>query len=86
MANHKSSKKRAKQTITKTLRNKVRTSQSRTVLKAIRNAIETGNKEEATTLLPKIQGILGTMVTKGLIKKNNASRRTSRLAQQVKGL
>lgn len=86
MANHKSSKKRAKQTVTRTLRNKVKTSESRTVLKAIRNAIQASNKEEANALLPKVQGLLGSMVSKGLVKKNNAARRTSRLAQQVKSL
>ena len=86
MANHKSSKKRAKQTITKTLRNKVRKTERKTVIKALRNAITTSNKDEAKVLLPKLQSILGTMVSKGILKKNNAARRTSRLAQQVKSL
>ncbi len=86
MANHKSSKKRAKQTITRTLRNKVQKTESRTVIKALRNAISTSSKEEAVALLPKLQSLLGTMASKGVIKKNNAARRTSRLVQQVKNL
>jgi small subunit ribosomal protein S20 len=86
VANHKSAKKRAKQTVTKTLRNKVKTSESRTVIKALRNAISAKNKEEASVLLPKVQRILGKMASKGMIKKNNMARRTSRLTQQVKNI
>lgn len=86
MANHKSAEKRVRQTRTKTLNNKVRRSESRTAIKALRKAIEMSSKEEAQKLLPKVQGILGRMASRGVIKKNNAARRTSRLAQQVKSL
>jgi len=86
VANHKSAEKRVRQTKTKTLKNKVRRSESRTAIKALRQAIENSSKEEAQKLLPKVQGILGRMASRGVIKKNNASRRTSRLAQQVKNM
>ncbi len=86
MANHKSAEKRTRQTKTRTLRNRMKRSESRTVIKALRNAIANGNKEEANKLLPKAQGIIGKMITKGIIKKNNGARRTSRLAQQVKNI
>jgi small subunit ribosomal protein S20 len=86
VANHKSAEKRVRQTKRKTLKNKVRRSESRTVIKALRQAIKDSSKEEAQKLLPKVQGILGRMASRGVIKKNNASRRTSRLAQQVKNM
>lgn len=83
MATHKSAEKRARQTITRTLRNRVRTSQSRNLIKAIRIAIEKSDKEAAKSLLPQCQAKLDRLAKHGVIKANTAARRSSRLAQQV---
>lgn len=83
MANHKSAEKRSRQTVKRTERNKARTSQVRTELKKLRAAIAEGNKETATKLLVTVQSLLAKLAKSGIIKANNAARRTSRLACQV---
>lgn len=83
MANHKSAKKRARQTIVRTERNKSRKSETRSLIKTLRLAISEKNKEVATTLFPKAQSIISKLVKKGILKANNASRRISRLSEQV---
>lgn len=86
VANHKSAAKRARQTITRTLRNKVLTSQTRTEIKKIRKAIEESDKTTAATLLTSVQRQFDLMSKKGIIKSNTAGRRTSRLASQIHAL
>ena len=86
MANHKSAEKRTRQTARKTLRNKIATTRTRGLVKRLRIAIETKNKEEATELLPKTQAQLNKLSQMGVIKKNTSARRVSRLASQVASL
>lgn len=83
MAHHKSAKKRIRQTVTKTLRNKIQISETRTAIKAIQVAITEGKKEEASKMLPHLQSLFGKLQQKGILKKNTAARRTSRLVKQV---
>lgn len=86
MANHKSAAKRARQTTRRTLRNKVVTSEMRTVVKKIRTAISEKKKDEAVALLPTVQRNLDRLAKIGVIKRNTAARRNSRLASQVTSL
>lgn len=86
MANHKSAAKRARQTIRITERNKAKRSEMRTLLKGLRTAISAGDKDNAGKLLVKAQSLLSKLVSKGILKKGNASRKTSRLSTQVNGL
>ncbi|MSR76090.1 MAG: 30S ribosomal protein S20 [Candidatus Ryanbacteria bacterium] len=58
----------------------------RDVLKGFEKAILTKNKAEAIKLLPAVQKALDKTAKSGLIKKNNAARRKSRLAAQIKKL
>ena len=51
MANHKSSEKRARQEKTRTARNKMNVSETKTTLKKIKVAISENKKEEANKLL-----------------------------------
>ncbi len=83
MANHKSAKKRAKQSIVRTERNKSRRTEMRSAVKKIRVAIANGEKEVAMNLLPEAQGTLRRLAKNGVIKKNTAARRTGRLARQI---
>lgn len=83
MANHKSAKKRAKQTIVKTERNKIRKTTVRSVIKDLRAAVEANDKKTAQELLPKAQSYLYRLAKHGAINQNNAGRRTARLAAQV---
>ena len=86
MANHKSAKKRAKQTIVRTERNTIKRTISRGTVKKIRDAISTKDKSTALELLPVAQKYLARLAKHGIIKTEAAARRTSRLARQVAGL
>ena len=83
MANHKSAKKRARQSIVRNERNTVRKSATRNAMKAIRSAIETKDKATATGLLAGTQKLLARLAKHGVIKQNTAARTTSRLASQI---
>lgn len=86
MANHKSAEKRIRQTKVKTERNRIARSMSRNLLKAVRKAIETGDKAQASELLVKTQSRLAVTAKNGAISKAKASRTTSRLAKQINAL
>lgn len=86
MANHKSAAKRARQAIVRTERNKQRKTRAKTVVKAIREAIASGDKKAAADLLPKAQSYLYRMAKAGVIKQNTAGRKTARLTKQVSSL
>ncbi len=58
----------------------------RDILKQFEKAIATKNKAEAIKLFPTVQKALDKTSKSGLIKKNNASRRKSRLSAQIKKL
>ena len=83
MANHKSSMKRARQTIVRTERNRVVKSRVRTAVRQFRDAMTEGKLEEADTLLKAATRELRKAASKGVFHKRTASRRVSRL---VKGL
>ncbi len=78
MANHKSSVKRAKQEKTRRMTNKTKTAKSRTIAK--------GDKAGATTLLQKVQSLLAKLAKSPAMKKQTASRKTSRLTKAVQTL
>ncbi|EQC51459.1 30S ribosomal protein S20 [Bacteriovorax sp. DB6_IX] len=86
MANHKSAKKRARQTIVRNARNTIRRSSVKNAVKKVRLAIEEGNKENASSLLVAAQKQLAKLAKHGVIKRNSAARRTSRLASQVNNI
>ena len=86
MANHKSAKKRIKQTETKRTNNKWKTSRVRTEIKKLRNFISEANKEEALKQLPIVQALLAKLAKSSALKKATAGRKTSRLASQVSKL
>lgn len=86
MANHKSSEKRARQDIKKTLVNKTNESKSKTASKKVREAVTAGDKNTALTLLQAAQSELRKLAKTGVIKLNTAARKTARLASLVNGL
>ena len=83
MANHKSSVKRAKQEKTRRMTNKVKTAKSRTAVKALREAVSKGDVSTARTLLIKAQSLLAKLAKSPAMKKQTASRKTSRLTKLV---
>ncbi len=86
VANHKSAKKRNRQTIARTERNKAHLSTVRTAVKAMRSFITSGDKSSALTALPKLQGLFDRLSKSGAMNVKTAARRNSRLAAQVQKL
>ena len=83
MANHKSSVKRAKQEKVRRMTNKIKTAKSRTTVKALKEAIAKGDKVTAISLLQKAQSLLAKLAKSPAMKKETASRKTSRLTKAV---
>ncbi|MEM0978011.1 MAG: 30S ribosomal protein S20 [Pseudomonadota bacterium] len=86
MANTPQSKKRARQTLRRTAVNKARKSRIRTYLRKVEEAISGGNADEAKEALRVAQPELMRGVTKGVMHKNTAARKMSRLSSRVKSL
>ena len=86
MANTPQSKKRARQIERRTEVNKARRSRIRTFLRKVEEAIASGNADAAKAALQAAQPELMRGVTKGVLHKNTASRKMSRLSARVKAL
>ena len=86
MANSPQAKKRALQAARRLEVNKARRSRIRTHLRAVEEAIASGDKEAAAAALKAAQPELMRGVTKGVYHKNTASRKMSRLSARVKAV
>ena len=86
MANTPQSKKRARQIERVTAVNKARRSRIRTYLRKVEEAIASGNADAARDALKAAQPELMRGVTKGVVHKNTAARKISRLSARVKAL
>jgi len=86
MANIKSSKKRARQTVRRTAVNRARISSIRTVVKKVEAAIASGDKAAARAAFIEAQPALQSGVTKGVLHKNMVARKLSRLSARIKAL
>ena len=82
MPNIKSAVKRVKTTSTRTLRNAAAKSALRTSIKKFEAALATGDAN-APVLLKQACRSLDKAVTKGLLHKNNAARKKSRLTKKL---
>lgn len=83
MAQHKSAEKRARQSERRRARNRGITSALRTRVKGVRDAIASGDKAAAAARLREAEKALRQAATKGVLKKETASRQVSRLAKAV---
>ena len=61
-------------------------SKLRTAIKSVTNAVEAGNKDEATANLKVASPIIDSMVNKGIIHRNKAARHKSHLNARLKEL
>ena len=86
MANHKSAAKRARQSNKRMEMNKVRKSEVKTAEKNLRVALAEKNKDKASELFLKVQALFQKLAKSGITKQRTASRKTSRLAQQLGNL
>jgi small subunit ribosomal protein S20 len=83
LANHKSAFKRARQNEVRRIRNKRYKTSTKKAIKEVRAAVADGSAEEARERLAKAVSTIQKTVSKGVIHKNQASRKISRLARQV---
>jgi small subunit ribosomal protein S20 len=86
MANIKSAKKRARQTVKRTAINHMRLSRIRTSVKKVETAIAAGDKDAARAALKAAQPELHRGVTKGVLHRNTAARKLSRLSARINAL
>jgi small subunit ribosomal protein S20 len=86
MANTKSAKKAARQTVRRTEVNKTRRSRMRTYVRKVEEAIASGDKEAANLALREAQPEIQRSAAKGIMHKNTASRKISRLSARIKAL
>ena len=86
MANTPQSKKRARQNERRYAVNKARRSRIRTHLRKVEEAIASGDAAAAEAALREAQPELMRGVTKGVLHKNTAARKMSRLSNRVKAL
>lgn len=86
MANTKSAKKAARQTERRTEINKSRRSRLRTFVRKVEEAIAAGEKQAAAEALREAQPEIQRSASKGIIHKNTAARKISRLSQRIKAL
>ena len=86
MANSAQAKKRGRQIERRTEVNKARRSRIRTFLKRVDEALETGEEKLALDALKNAQPELMRGVSKGIMHKNTAARKMSRLSSRVKSL
>ena len=86
MANSPGSKKRARQTQSRTEANKARRSRMRTFIRNVEEAIASGDYAAASAALRAVQPEVMRNVSKGVVHQNTASRKISRLAGRVKAL
>jgi small subunit ribosomal protein S20 len=83
LANHKSAIKRIRTSERKRLRNRVFVSRARTEIKAARTEIAGGDIQAAREATVQAIRTLDRAATKGILHRNNASRRKARLMKHL---
>lgn len=83
MATHKSALKRARQSRIRRLRNLGFKTKAKKAVKEVRNAVANNSADEARESLIRAVSIIQKTASKGVMHKNTASRKISRLARQV---
>ncbi len=86
MANTKSAKKATRVASRRTTINKNRVSRLRTSVRKVEEAISSGDQKAAAAALQAAQPELMRSAQKGVIHKNAASRKVSRLTSRVKAM
>ncbi|HEX8580667.1 MAG TPA: 30S ribosomal protein S20 [Allosphingosinicella sp.] len=86
MANTPQAKKRIRRNDRRAAINGARVSRIRTYVKQVEAAIEAGDKATALAAISKVQPELARGVSKGVVHKNTASRKFSRLTKRIAAL
>jgi small subunit ribosomal protein S20 len=83
MANTKSARKATRQIARKTEVNKARRSLLRNSMRKVEEAIATGDPKAATAALKAAEPVIMRAAQRGVVHKNNASRKVSRLSHRI---
>ena len=86
MANTPQAKKRIRRNAKRAEINGARVSRIRTFVKAVESALDAGDKKAAAEALKQAQPEMARGVARGVIHKNTASRKFSRLTKRVSAL
>ena len=86
MATHKSALKRAKQSKIRRLRNVGYKTKAKRAVKEVRTALSNNSADEARESLVRAVSIIQKTASRGVIHRNTASRKISRLTRQVNKL
>lgn len=86
MANTSSAKKATRKIERRTAVNRIRRSRMRTFVKKLEDALKAGDKAAATEAFKGAQPEIMRAAQKGVIHKNTASRKVSRLAKAIAAL
>jgi small subunit ribosomal protein S20 len=83
MANTKSARKATRQIARRTEINKTRRSHLRSSVRNVEEAIASGDRAAATAALKAAEPVIMRAAQRGVVHKNNASRKVSRLAHRI---
>ena len=86
MAHHQSAKKRIRRNTRRAAMNRARVSRVRTFVKRVELAIESGDKDAAKSAYLSAQPEMSRGVTKGVLHRNTAARKLSRLSSRIKAM
>tara|TARA_Y100000590_G_scaffold367368_1_gene427388 strand:+ start:440 stop:700 length:261 start_codon:yes stop_codon:yes gene_type:complete len=86
MANHKSAKKRSKQTLKKKQVNVRYLSKIRTALNNFEASIKSKNQEDISKSFAEVNSSMSKALKRGIIKKHLLSRKLSSLSKQIKNI
>ena len=86
MANTPQAKKRILRNTKRAAINRARVSRIRTFVKQVESALDAGNKDEAKAAIARVQPELARGVARGVLHKNTAARKLSRLTKRVSAL
>ncbi|MNS94904.1 30S ribosomal protein S20 [compost metagenome] len=86
MANSAQARKRARQAVTQNAHNSSLRSRLRTAVKAVRKAIDAGDKAAAAEIFKQSQTVIDSIADKKIVHKNKAARHKSRLSAAIKAM
>jgi len=83
MPNHKSAKKRVRQSEKRRTINRGHRTKVRTYIKKLRSVIDSGDKQQLDQILPEAISVIDKSIQKGVLHANAAARYKSRLTAQA---
>jgi small subunit ribosomal protein S20 len=83
MANTKSAKKAARQSVRRTVVNKARRSRLRGVVRKVEEAISAGDRSRALAAMTEAEPVIIRAAQKNVVHRNAARRKVSRLAHRI---